>query len=196
MDQSMRPQTPPPSVHALVVAAQAGSAEAFTALARPLADRLYAIAYRILRDADQAEDATQRALVDTWQHLGELRDPDRFEAWTCRTVVRAAYREIRQLGRLTTTVRQIAVPAATDPDPAASLADRDELERGFRRLSAEHRAVLVLHHYLGFSAAEIADVMGVPAGTVGSRIHYALASLRAAIEADARTSLVTGRVTS
>ena len=195
MHQSMHPQTPSPSGRELVVAAQAGSADAFTALAGPLANRLYSVAYRILRDADQAEDATQRALVDTWQHLGELRDPDRFEAWTCRMVVRAAYREIHQAGRLTATVRQIVSPAA-DPDPAAALADRDELERGFRRLSAEQRAVLVLHHYLGMSAAEIAEVMGVPAGTVGSRIHYALASLRAAIEADARTELAAGRVAS
>lgn len=177
----------------LIEQARAGSAEAFGELARPLADRLYSIAYRILRNADQAEDATQRALIGAWQHLDQLREPTRFDAWTYRLVVREAYREVRQLGRLTTNVRQIV--SATEPDPSVALADRDELERGFRRLSAEHRTVLVLHHYLGMSAAEIAEVMGVPAGTVGSRIHYALANLRAAIEADERTGLAAGRAT-
>src|SRR5512141_2914824 len=99
MHQTIAPETRSVGQRELVLKAQAGDADAFGALARPLADRLYAIAYRILRDADQAEDATQRALIDTWQHLDQLRDPDRFDAWTCRTVVRAAYREGRQIGR-------------------------------------------------------------------------------------------------
>jgi RNA polymerase sigma-70 factor (ECF subfamily) len=181
---------------ALVERARAGDAEAFSALARPLADRLYRIAFRILRDPDRAEDATQRALIDTWQHLGELRDPERFEAWTYRLVIRAAYREVRQVARITTTVRQIVAPIDGAPDPQTALADRDELERGFRRLSVEQRTVLVLHHYLGLSTPEIAEIMGVSAGTVASRIHYALANLRGALEADARTPLAAGRVAS
>jgi RNA polymerase sigma-70 factor (ECF subfamily) len=195
MHQSMPSHATPSAQRELVEQARAGSAEAFSVLARPLANRLYAIAYRILRDADQAEDATQRALIETWQHLGQLRDLDRFDAWTCRTVVRAAYREVRQLRRLTTSVRLIVEPAEGS-DPASAMADRDELERGFQRLSVEHRTVLVLHHYLGLSTAEIAEAMGVPVGTVGSRIHYALAGLRAALEADARPGLAAERVTS
>lgn len=194
MHQSMSGQSATSNQLRLIEQARAGSAEAFGELVRPLADRLYSIAYRILRNADQAEDATQRALIGTWQHLDQLREPARFDAWTYRLVVHEAYREVRQVGRFTASVRQIV--SATDPDPSVALAERDELERGFRRLSAEHRTVLVLHHYLGMSAAEIAEVMGVPTGTVGSRIHYALANLRAAIEADERTALAAGRATS
>ena len=75
---------------------------------------------------------------------------------------------------------------STTTDEYRLVADRDQLERGFRRLSAEQRAVLVLQHYEGLSLAEIADVLGIPVGTAGSRIHYATRALRAALEADAR----------
>jgi RNA polymerase sigma-70 factor (ECF subfamily) len=71
-------------------------------------------------------------------------------------------------------------------DTSASVADRDQLERGFRRLSIDHRAVVVLHHYLDFSLDEVADALGVPVGTVRSRLHYAMRGLRAALDADAR----------
>jgi RNA polymerase sigma-70 factor (ECF subfamily) len=178
----------------LVEQAQKGNAEAFSALVRPTADRLYGIAYRILRDPDRAEDATQRALIDTWQHLHDLRDPDCFEAWTCRLVVREAYREARHESRWRPKIGFIAEQRSTDADPQTTIANRDELERGFRQLSAEQRAVLVLHHYMGLSIAEIAQTLGIPAGTVGSRLHYAMGRLRAALEADARSTLVAGRV--
>lgn len=178
----------------LVEQAQRGNREAFAALVRPTADRLYAIAYRILRDADQAEDATQRALIATWEHLRDLRDPDRFEAWTCRLVVREAYRELRHVPRRLENTGVIVEQRSAGPDPAAMIAMRDELERGFRRLSAEHRAVLILHHYLGLPITEIADALDIPAGTVGSRLHYAMECLRAALEADARATVVAGQV--
>ena len=72
-------------------------------------------------------------------------------------------------------------------DETHAIADRDQLERAFRRLPADQRAVLVFHHYLGLSQAEIADQLGIPQGTVKSRLHYATGTLRAAIEADLRT---------
>jgi RNA polymerase sigma-70 factor (ECF subfamily) len=178
----------------LVERAQKGDAEAFSALIRPTADRLYAIAYRILRDPDRAEDATQRALIATWEHLRDLRDPDRFDAWTCRLVVREAYREARRESRWRPNLARVAEQRSLAADPQSAIADKDELERGFRQLSAEQRAVLVLHHYMGLPIAEIADVLGIPAGTVGSRLHYAMGRLRAALEADARSTLVAGRV--
>jgi RNA polymerase sigma-70 factor (ECF subfamily) len=68
----------------------------------------------------------------------------------------------------------------------SSVVDRDQLERGFRRLSIDHRTVVVLHHYLDLPLDGIADVLGVPIGTVRSRLHHAMRGLRAALEADAR----------
>lgn len=170
----------------LVEQAQRGDQEAFAALAHLAADRLYAVAYRILRDADRAEDALQQALIAAWDDLPGLRDPDRFDAWTYRLIVRASYREAERERRWTAQVRVIPIDRSGDPDPAAEVAARDELERGFRRLTPEHRAVLVLHHYAGLPVTEIAETLGIPVGTAGSRLHYATRSLRAALEADAR----------
>jgi RNA polymerase sigma-70 factor (ECF subfamily) len=176
----------------LVRRAAKGEHEAFDALVRLASNRLYGIAYRILRDQYRAEDALQQALINIWNELPRLRDPDRFDAWTYRVIVRAATAEARRAGATPTAP---LLPADADasraPDDYRAVADRDQLERGFSRISAEQRAVLVLQHYAGLSQAEIADVLGVPLGTAGSRIHYAVRALRAAIEADAR--LGTGR---
>lgn len=168
----------------LVEQAQRGDQEAFAALAHLAADRLYAIAYRILRDATRAEDALQQALTDAWDDLPSLRDPERFDAWTYRLVIRASYREAQRERRWTARIRLIADEG--ERDIAREVAERDELERGFRGLSAEHRAVLVLRYYIGLSVTEIADALGIPVGTAGSRLHYATRELRAALEADAR----------
>lgn len=170
----------------LVEQAQRGDQEAFAALVRGSAGRLYAIAYRILRDPDRAEDALQQALVATWEDLPNLRDPDRFEAWTYRLVARASYREARRERRWDGRVRPILADGAVSDDRTSEVATRDELERGFRRLTPEHRAVVVLRYFVGLPIPEIAETLGIPVGTAGSRLHHAVRSLRAAVEADAR----------
>ena len=177
----------------LVRLAAKGEHEAFDALVRFASNRLYGIAYRILRDQYRAEDALQQALISIWNELPKLRDPDRFDAWTYRVIVRAATAEARRAGPAERTSRLLPddADASRAPDDYRAVADRDQLERGFSRITAEQRAVLVLQHYAGLSQAEIADVLGVPIGTAGSRIHYAVRALRAAIEADTR--LGTGR---
>ena len=170
----------------LITAAQRGDAEAFAALARLSADRLFAVAVRVTRDRYRAEDALQQALIATWSELPRLRDPERFEAWTYRLVVRFAVQEARAARRPNREIFVLAERERSRADTSTDVATRDQLERGFRRLTPEQRAVLVLHFYAGQSLAEIADVIGVPLGTVGSRLHYAKRALRAALEADNR----------
>jgi RNA polymerase sigma-70 factor (ECF subfamily) len=169
----------------LVVAAQQGDVEAFESLARVNGDRLYAIARLILRDADLAQDAVQETLVRAWRELPRLRDPARFEGWLRRLVVNACHDQLRARRRLVVDVREVT-PESASCDDTARLADRDELERGFGRLKPEHRTVVVLHYYLGLDIPEIAECLGIPAGTAKSRLHYAMATLRAAIDADSR----------
>jgi RNA polymerase sigma-70 factor (ECF subfamily) len=169
----------------LVERAQRGDAEAFEALVNESGHRLYAIAYRILRDSDRAEDALQEALIEIWDDLPTLRDPERFEAWTYRLVVHASYRLAKQERRRIARVREI-LPGPGRPDDVSEVVDRDEIERLFRRLTPEHRAVLVLRHYVGLPVNRIAEVLEIPVGTAGSRLHYAERSLRAALDADAR----------
>jgi RNA polymerase sigma factor (sigma-70 family) len=173
----------------LVEQAQRGDRDAFQELAFAVSDRLFALAHRILRDFDAANDALQVALVRIWRDLPSLRDPDRFESWAYRTLVRACHDQIRSNRRVAANLRLVNV-GATLGDPADEVDDREELERAFRRLSAEQRAVIVLQYYRGLTLPEIAEVLQLPVGTVRSRIHYAKRILRAAVEADSRTSIV------
>jgi len=170
----------------LVERAQLGDRDAFDALVTASIDRSFAIAYRILRDAGRAQDATQAAYLSAWRDLPSLREPERFDAWLRRLVVRACYAEADRERRWAAGVRLIPADTATVADTATALADSDELERAFRRLKPDERAVLVLHHYLGFPLTEIAETLDIPAGTARSRLHTATRRLRAAIDADAR----------
>ncbi len=170
----------------LIGRAQRGDEEAFASLAVAAGDRLHAVAHRILRDTDLAEDATQQALLNIWRDLPQLRDPARFDAWSYRLLVRACYAEGSRARRGMPNVRLLPTNQPAVAEGLSSVVDRDQLERGFRRLSIDHRAVVVLHHYLDLPLDEVADVLGVPAGTVRSRLHHAMRGLRAALEADAR----------
>lgn len=178
---------------ALVERARGGDRDAYEALAQASARRLYLTAYRIVRDADQAEDAVQQTLVAIWRELPSLRDPDRFESWTYRLVVRFCLAESRRQRRA--GIRQIPVddlvPSRADDFADADL--RDQLSRALHDLSVEHRTVVVLHHYAGLSLAEVAEIMGIPYGTVGSRLHHATRALRASLAAGERTPATGGQ---
>jgi RNA polymerase sigma-70 factor (ECF subfamily) len=179
---------------ALVKLARGGDEEAFADLARAVGDRLMGIAYRILRDVDRAEDAVQQTLVTAWRELPTLRDDDRFDAWLRRILVNACYAEARRQRRWAANVRVLPTDGPAGRDDMATIIDRDRLERGFRRLSPEQSAIFVLHHYVGLSLPEVADELGVPLGTVKSRLHYATAALRAALDADTRAAVPTERL--
>ena len=169
----------------LVEAAQRGDHDAFEALAIGAADRLFAIARLILRDAHLAEDAVQEALVHAWRDLPRLRDPERFDAWLRRLLVNACADQGRHRRRWSAEIQIVRVEPATN-DATGSMADRDQLERGFSRLEPEARALIVLHHYLDLPLPEVAIALGIPLGTAKSRLHRALGSMRAALDADAR----------
>ena len=172
----------------LIGRAQRGDEEAFASLAVAAGDRLHAVAHRILRDADLAEDATQQALLTIWRDLPQLRDLARFDAWSYRVLVRACYAEARRTRHWTPNLHLLPADEPVAGEGLSSVVDRDQLERGFRRLSIDHRAVVVLHHYLDLPLPEVADVLGIPPGTARSRLHHAMRGLRAALEADARST--------
>lgn len=165
----------------LVIRAQHGDTDAFSVLAAGAIDRLHGIAYRILRDPDRADDATQRALISAWDHVRDLRDPDRFDAWTYRLVVRAAYKEVHCGREHRSDVRPIEPSDLVAGGPSDMIADRDQIERAFRELTPEHRAVLALRYYADLPFAEIAEILEIPVGTVSSRLHHALRRMRDAL---------------
>ena len=171
----------------LVDRAKRGDEEAFDALARTVGDRCMGIAHRILRDAHLAEDAVQTALVVAWRELRTLRDPDRFEPWLQRILINECYAEARRGARWSANVRLLPTDGSVESDAILTVDDRDQLERAFRRLTLEQRAVLVFHHYLDLPLSEVAIRLDIPLGTAKSRLHHATAALRASLEADART---------
>lgn len=170
----------------LVTRAQRGDRDAFATLASLSYGRLHRVAQNVLSDSDRADDAAQQAVVDIWRKLPQLRDPARYEAWSYRIVIHCCYAEARKCRNWLP-----GMDGDHDEDPASAgaisgVVYRDQLERGFRRLPLDQRAVVVLHHYLGLPLREVAATLEIPVGTAHSRLSRALGALRAALEADAR----------
>ena len=178
----------------LVERAREGDDVAFTELVDLDGDRCYAIAYRILRDVERAQDAVQQAFLLAWRELPRLRDAERFDFWLHRLLVNACYEELRRHRRWSTRIRSLPVDGPEEPDSTISVDDRDLLDRAFLRLTPEHRSVFVMHHHAGLPLGDIADTVGVPVGTVKSRLHYATRLLRAAIVADSQVDTVEARL--
>jgi RNA polymerase sigma-70 factor (ECF subfamily) len=176
----------------LVVAAQRGDQAAFVDLIRFRGGRFLAIAHRILRDVDRAEDALQEALVIAWRDLPSLRDPDRFDAWVHRLLTNVCIAEAGRERKRISNLYVLPIDGPAAPDELLSVADRDQLDRGFRRLNPDERAILVLRHFVGYEPTEIAELLGIPAGTIRSRLHHAHRAMRAALDADARAAAVGG----
>ena len=172
----------------VVERAMAGDHAAFSEVVHAMIGRLYPIATLILRDEDRAQDATQEALVAAWRDIASLRDPDKFEAWLHRLLVRECYREARRGRRRTLIEGSVRLIPAPGNDLGHEHAVRDQLQRGFRHLDVEQRTALVLHHYLGYSFPEIADVLRIPIGTAKSRVYRGTVAMRAALSVDTDTS--------
>jgi RNA polymerase sigma factor (sigma-70 family) len=175
----------------LVRRAMRGDEQAFTEIVNTIADRFLGVAHRILRDPALAEDAVQQALLSAWQDLPNLRDSARFDGWAYRLLIRACYMEARKRKRWhpSTIVRSLVEPSA--PDLIGGIIERERLERGFENLSVDHRAVLVLTYHLDLPSEQVAAALGIPVGTVYSRLHRAQRALRGALEADGRAHQAT-----
>lgn len=123
----------------LVERARAGDYAAFCALIDLQSDRCYALAYRILRDIERAQDAVEQTFLVAWRDLPQLRDPHRFEPWLHRLLVRACYVEARRFRGWSSQTRAIEIDPAIEGDFTSGVADRDAIVGRFeacRRSSA------------------------------------------------------------
>jgi RNA polymerase sigma-70 factor (ECF subfamily) len=177
----------------LVQRAQRGDRDAYEQLARAAAPRLFLVASRVLRNPDAAEDAVQETLVSIWQDLGTLRDPARFDGWAYRMVVHACRRQDRRRRRLGVAIVDLSEGVAEAHSDLDVMELRDELRQAFDRLSHDHRVVVVLHHLAGLPLGEIAEILDIPYGTVGSRLHHAMHALRASLDAAERATIAGGQ---
>jgi RNA polymerase sigma factor (sigma-70 family) len=174
-------------VHELVIRARGGDRDAFSELAARSIGRLTGVARMILRDEYAAQDAVQEAFIEAWRSLPGLREPDRFEAWLRRLLVRSCFKGVRRNQRI--EAAEIRLTPAHEPATAGlerNVDLHDQLERGLARLSIDQRTVVVLVHYLDLPLADAAQAMGIPLGTTKSRLNRATQALRAAIDADSR----------
>ena len=163
-----------------------GDHAAFEQLCSVTVDRLYGTATLILRDRDAAKDAVQETLIEAWRNLPTLRDSGAYQGWLNRILIRRCYGAIRQRRRRSIEVQVLEIDAPTHSHER-DIAAVDHIDRAFRRLTYDQRAVLVLHHHLGLELGEAAGVLGIPVGTVKSRLNRATSALRAALEAENRS---------
>ena len=165
----------------LVDRARGGDRDAFAVLARAAASRMDAAARLILRDRELARDAVQEALIRAWRDLPGLRDPDRFDAWLHRLLVNASIDEARRRRRRVIEVDLASIEIPATDAVLGSLADRDRLDRALAGLAPEHRALVVLHYYLGVPLPEAAASLGISLGAAKSRLNRSVVSLRRSI---------------
>ena len=165
----------------LVVRARGGDHDAFTVLVDLTIARLDSVARLILRDPELARDAVQESLIRAWRDLPGLRDPDRFDAWLHRITVNSCLTLARRRRRRVIEVELEEIDLPTSSDFSGGVADRELLDRALKRLDPRHRAVVVLHYYLGMPLSEVAESMGIPLGTAQSRLFYAMASMRSSV---------------
>jgi RNA polymerase sigma-70 factor (ECF subfamily) len=173
----------------LVERAGKGDHDAFAELARAAVVRLDQAARLILRDPELARDAVQEGLLRAWRDLPGLRDADRFDAWLHRLTVNACLDLVRRRKRRVIEVELMSIHSPAVTDTAGALADRDVVEEVLRHLNERERAIVVLHYFLGMPLTEVATTLGIPVGTVKSRLHRALGEMRVAIATDADTPL-------
>lgn len=170
----------------LVILARGGDHDAFARLVAGSIGRLNAIARLILRDYAMAEDAVQDAFVDAWRSLPGLREPERFQAWLTRLLIRSCQDTRRRARRRIVEMPLMPSDLPGIGDHQATFAVIDQIERGLQGLTLDQRTVLVLTYYLDLPIAEGASVLGIPTGTMKSRVHRALGALRATVDADDR----------
>jgi RNA polymerase sigma-70 factor (ECF subfamily) len=175
-------ESSPSALAILVAAAKRGDREAFRALVEPDLPAALGTARIVTRSEADASDAVQEALLSAWRGLDGLREPEAFPAWFRRHVVRAALKAAQRRGRVVELDLAVAAP---DGELDRAL-DARTLARAFGRLEARDRLLLTLHHFWGLSIAETAAHLGIPEGTVKSRVHYAMDRLRAAFAAEER----------
>lgn len=169
----------------LVERMRSGDHDAYAALVRDSLGRLYRTARLILRDPERAEDAVQESLVLAWRDIGGLRDPERFDAWLFRILVRSCNSTGRRVRR--GTVTEITLERPHDErrlDPTGALAEREEVERAFGQLTQDQRTILTLVYFADLSLADTSVAVGLPVAKASSRLHHSLEDLRAAMATD------------
>jgi RNA polymerase sigma-70 factor (ECF subfamily) len=157
------------------------SFDIFAALTPHHLDGAYRLAWAILGNDEEAQDATQDALTVAWRQRRTLRDPSKLEAWLGRILVNTCRDYLRRRARNRSQPLELGqLPSV--PDGSRATESRDQLGRALGALNPDQRIVVVLRFWADLTVDDIADRLGVPAGTVKSRLHHSLRALRSTLE--------------
>jgi RNA polymerase sigma-70 factor (ECF subfamily) len=170
------------SDRALVEAARGGDRDALDRLLRRHYDRLHALCWRMTGGGADADDAAQEALMAIVRGLDRFDARARFTTWAYRVTVNACLDELRRRGRRPRPVADAELDRpATGPGPESAV-DRVAIDGALQELAPDFRAAVVLRDLCGLDYTEIADVLGIPPGTVRSRIARGRADLARRLE--------------
>jgi len=169
--------------------------ERFLRLANGELDRAYRLAGMLLGNQQEAEDATQDALVRAWQSAGSLRDPTGFQAWFDRILVNICRDRLRRRRRIAFLPIEperddggqpgLLQPGLLHPrDPFQAVLDRDQVVRALARVNPDERVVLILHYWADLTLDGVAERLGWPVGTVKSRLHHGLNEIRRVLDSE------------
>jgi len=180
----------------LVEAAKGGDKQAFTALVEKYSGHAYRLAYSILGNQHDAEDAVQEAFINLYRKISSFRGSSSFATWFYKIIRNLAYDKVRRKAAYRRAYEAysgegMVVNSPTRPDRATVQSElRAVLEEALLKLSPEHREILVLRELEGLSYNEIASVLGIKLGTVMSRLHYARLKLKQILEEGGWSELV------
>lgn len=161
--------------------ARLGDADAFEAIVGPELPDLRRLAMAIVLDRELADDVVQESIVAAWRGLHSLRKPALFRTWLRRILINRARNALRRPRTLRLTAAVETLNPLLGPDPSAAWADAVALEVAMRALTPDLRTCAALYYLERWPVADIAALLGVPAGTVKSRLHAARARLREAL---------------
>lgn len=177
---------------AVVSRVQGGDTDAFGVLVEKYRQKVFRLAYGVLRDQEEAMDVAQEAFVKAYRALGRFKGDSAFYTWLFRITMNVALDRRRQRLSRTRALGGEEVPpeewertaVATDPDPvdeAVGAERRARIGRALETLSPQHRSIIILSDIEGLAYREIAEVLQIPMGTVMSRLHNARKRLREAL---------------
>ncbi|HHU86872.1 MAG TPA: sigma-70 family RNA polymerase sigma factor [Peptococcaceae bacterium] len=166
----------------LIAAAQSGDSDAFTQLVQRYSSDAYRTAYMVLHDREDVEDVVQEAFLTCYRKINTFRMDSSFKTWLYRIVVNLCYDRIRKRSRERAAFQRVSINMKTGYRDMSDIEKRIDLKEVIATLNPDYRITLTLYYGMDFSVQKVAEVLGIPVGTVKSRLNSARNLLKERLE--------------